>query len=218
MKFSHIWPIPFIRKLSRPLKVIRMHGIAFFIWMAFTVVGGLVGAIVSIIRHIWVEGMSFGQALFCEGLSGVFYTYSIAMVAASLSSVFIILSEHKELSFRKYQIPTITMSIFTLFFGGVLYALSMEHNKLNAPIIDEYGFDWAQGFVVIVAVAISIYAFCISRLDGHKKEFSDIKDTYFEDDKYTQNQDISELSDAGKYENSIIQEKSVDLNSQEIKK
>ncbi len=203
MRIVQYWPIPFFRKVFRPLKVIPMHGIAFFIWIVFTAIGGLVGAIVSIIRHMWVEDLSFGEAVLCEGLSGVFYTYSIAMVAASLSSVFIVLSEHKELSFRKYQIPTIAISIFTLFFGGVLYALSMEHNKIEKTHIVGCDIDWAQIIVVFVAVAISIYAFCISRLDKHKKEFADIRDVYFDDEKYMQNQDITTLADALKVENSI---------------
>ena len=92
-----------------------MHLMAFFLWTAFTLFGGLIGIMVSIIRNTLYGGLNLSEALYIESQNGSLYTYSIAMVAAVLSSVFITFAESKKLKFRRQQIVTITISIFLLF-------------------------------------------------------------------------------------------------------
>lgn len=109
------WLLDMCRQFVRPLRIIPMHLMAFFLWTAFTLFGGLIGIMVSIIRNTLYGGLNLSEALYIESQNGSLYTYSIAMVAAVLSSVFITFAESKKLKFRRQQIVTITISIFLLF-------------------------------------------------------------------------------------------------------
>ena len=169
----------FLKFLAQPFRVIRFHKISFFLWMSFTLFGGLIGIVISVIRYTLFGDYSVSQAVYIESMNGSFYTYSIAIVASVLSGVFIIFAEKDTLSFRRYQIPFITMSIFLMFFGGVFYALakqmgSMSDNKI--PDSSEITIEWKQLSILVLSVIFSIYSFCVCRLDDHKSDFNSIAD------------------------------------------
>lgn len=185
------WIIYIIKQFSRPFRIIAMHPMAFFLWLAFTLFGGLIGIIVSMVRNTLFGGLHFSEALFLESQNGSLYTYSIAMVAAVLSSVFITFAESRKLKFRRQQIVTITISIFVLFFSGVLYALSME-----APVVSEIRklgpmtINWKLFCIVVIAILVSIYSFCVCRLDNHEEQFKDIMDSLSKEDVVNDNQGL----------------------------
>lgn len=163
----------------KPFKVIQHHYLAFFLWLAFTIFGGLMGVIVNIMRNMWfiTNPLKFEQALSLEMINGSFYTYSIAMVAGVLCSVLILFSELKkeELNFRGHQIVIVSFSIFITLFGGVFYALSKGDINTSANSLDSGLYiDWQQIIVFIIAVIISIYSFCVIRLNDHKEEFKEL--------------------------------------------
>ena len=169
----------FVIQLFRPFGVIKYHKMSFFLWLMFTLLGGLIGVIVSIARNVLFEDhYSLLQAIYIESANGAFYTYSIAVVAAVLSSVFIVFSENKNLSFRRYQIPLISFSIFLLLFGGVFYALSKKTsiNLNELPDTEVIKVEWKQLTIFVLSVLFSIYSFCVCRLDEHSEVFSDISD------------------------------------------
>ena len=191
------WFCNIFKQVFRPFGIIKLHAMAFFLWVSFTLVGGLIGIIVSIFRNTIFGGLDFVEALYIESHNGSLYTYSIAMIAAVLSSVFIAFAENNKLRFRRYQIVTITFSIFLLFFGGVFYALSMD-----APAIDEIRkmpecnhVNWKQLIIVAVSFFVAIYSFCVCRLDNHASLFKDIMDSEsreeFKNDNATLPKDIS---------------------------
>lgn len=145
----------------------------------FTLLGGLLGVIVSVAKNtLFDDHLTLRQALYIESANGVFYTFSIAIVATVISSVFIIFSEKKELSFRRYQIPLITFSIFILLFGGVFYALSKKSTFTihDIPDPDTIVVEWKQLIIFILAILFSVYSFCVCRLDDHHIDFNDISD------------------------------------------
>lgn len=169
----------FVKFLAQPLKVIRLHKISFFLWTSFTLFGGLIGIVVSVIRYALFGTYSIAQAMYIESMNGSFYTYSIAIVAAVLSGVFIIFAEEDTLNFRRYQIPFITISIFLMFFGGVFYALAKQTGDMSVNVIpetDDIVIEWKQFTIFILSVLFSIYSFCVCRLDDHQPYFSDISD------------------------------------------
>ena len=169
----------FLKFVAQPLKVIRFHMISFFLWTAFTLFGGLIGIVISLIRYVLFGEMSVCHAIYIESMNGSFYTYSIAIFAAVLSGVFIIFAEKDTLYFRRYQIPFITISIFLMFFGGVFYALSKQTVPLNivqVPATDQIVIEWKQFSIFILSVLFSVYSFCVCRLDDHRPDFSEISD------------------------------------------
>lgn len=169
----------FFKFLARPLKVIRLHMISFFLWTSFTLFGGLIGIVISVIRYALFGNLSVPQAIYIESMNGSFYTYSIAIVAAVLSSVFIIFAEKDTLNFRRYQIPFITISIFLMFFGGVFYALAKQTSSMSVNVIPDNSLitiEWKQFSIFVLSVLFSIYSFCVCRLDDHSPDFSDVSD------------------------------------------
>lgn len=174
------WIYGVFKQVVRPFSVIKYHGMSFFLWCMFTLIGGLLGILVSVAKSIWFEPkLSLSQALYIESANGAFYTYSIAIVAAVLSSVFIVFSEKKDLGYRRYQITLIAFSIFLLLFGGVFYALSKDSSSLNIsdiPSKETIVIEWKQLIVFILSILFSLYSFCVCRLDEHNEVFSDISD------------------------------------------
>ena len=169
----------FFKFLAQPLRVIRFHKVSFFLWMSFTLFGGLIGIVISVVRYYLFGPYKLLQAIYIESMNGSFYTYSIAVVASVLSGVFIIFAEKETLNFRRYQIPFITMSIFLMFFGGVFYALAKQTNSISItdiPNVEDINIEWKQFSIFILSVLFSIYSFCVCRLDDHKSDFKSISD------------------------------------------
>lgn len=168
----------FVKQVFRPFIIIYIHGMAFFLWVSFTLIGGLIGIVVSLIRNSLFGGLNFTQAMYIESRNGSFYTYSIAVVASVLSAAFIVFAENNRLQFRRHQIVTITLSIFLLFFGGVFYALSIEAPPVaEMQTIKDISINWRQLSVVAVSILVAIYSFCVCRLDNHAEQFKDIMDS-----------------------------------------
>lgn len=168
----------FFKPVFLPFRIIYIHGMAFFLWVSFTLIGGLIGIMVSLIRNSLFGSLNFKQAMYIESHNGSFYTYSIAIVASVLSTAFIVFAENNRLQFRRYQIVTITISIFLLFFGGVFYALSIEaHPVAEMQTIKDISINWRQLSVVGVSILVAIYSFCVCRLDNHAEQFRDIMDS-----------------------------------------
>lgn len=183
----------FSNSLLKPFKVIGLHKISFFLWTSFTLFGGLIGIVISIIRYVLFGDYTFTQAIYIESTIGSFYTYSIALVASVLSTVFIIFAEIEKLNFRRYQIPLITMSIFLMFFGGVCYALSKqtEYSPVGA-IPQNLCLEWKQLIVFALSIVFSIYSFCVCRLDEHIEAFQSISDNVFKNAKPNLPEDVNQ--------------------------
>lgn len=167
------------KRILSPFNIVLMHRAAFFVWFMFTLLGGLVGVVISIMRHMWFGTVhyTFKQALYVETTSGALYTYAIATIAAVLSGLFVLFAEREKLSYRTLQIPTAALSVFVLLFGGVFYALNIDSAGVIAcPSDNEIAFDWKQFIILCLSLLFSVYAFCLCRIDDHDTEFEDIKD------------------------------------------
>lgn len=169
------------RRIISPLHIVRMHRAAFFVWFMFTLLGGLVGVVISIMRHLWFSDVhyTFKQALYVETTNGSIYTYAIATIAAVLSGLFVLFAEKEKLSYRTLQIPTAALAVFVLLFGGVFYALNINSSNTGAicpPPDAELVLDWKQVAILILALMFSIYTFCLCRIDDHNEEFKEIQD------------------------------------------
>ena len=182
------------RRIVSPFYIVSMHRAAFFVWFMFTLLGGLVGVVISIMRHLWFSDVhySFKQALYVETTNGSIYTYAIATIAAVLSGLFVLFAEKEKLSYRTLQIPTAALAVFVLLFGGIFYALNINSSNAGAlcpPPDAELVLDWKQLVILILALLFSIYTFCLCRIDDHNEEFKDIQDKNYKNSslKHTKN-------------------------------
>ena len=179
----------FIKTVVKPLRVIRYAGLEFFVWIAYSLIGGFLGILVSVAKHWWFgENKGFSRALSIEIGSCSFYTYSIALLASVLSMVFIGFVRNKGMQFKRYKIAVITISILALIFGGVFYALSVD---LGVP--SRFSFCdsqvWLQFVVLGISILVAIYTFTITRLDDYQEKFQDISDSSF-DNKQDEDQSV----------------------------
>lgn len=173
--FSHI------KNVFKPLSIVGIEKPAFLLWMAFSLIGGAIGILVSILKHwLFTDEMLFIDAIVRECRNGSFYTYSIALFASSLSSVFISMLARNTLSFRKRKIYIVSILIYGLIFGGILYALSVDWgvNMDSHRLMQK---DWIELGVTFVAIMISIYSFCIAKLDNHMETLRDIEERDYTD-------------------------------------
>lgn len=171
-----------IHKIFRPFRIIPMHRATFIVWAILTLLGGLVGVIANVFKSVGFGDSGFLEAVNYETITGSLYTYSIAIIASVLGSLFVLFEEKDKLNYRYLQIPTAAVSIIVLLFGGIFYAF----NKGYEPD----GFDWKQVGILFLSVFISIYVFCLSRLDDHDPYFNDISDK-----RYTKNDVVNIPSD-----------------------
>lgn len=167
-----------------PFRVYKRKKLTFSMWTSFSLIGGAVGILVSIVRHwLFTPKSSIGSALIIEGNNGAFFTYSIALIAATLGTVFISFVDNKHFRFRKYKIVLISISVYALLFGGIMYALSIG----GSPEILCVSY-WCQLFLLILAFFLSIYAFFVCRMDEHIDLFDDIIEAFSEEN--SENEDF----------------------------
>lgn len=159
-----------------PLTVIKSDTSPFVLWVAFSLIGGIIGILVSVLKHwLFTVGMDFTDAIVRECRNGSFYTYSIALFASSLSSIFLSMLGNSTVSFRKRKIYVLSLLIYSLIFSGVLYALSVDFE--NNPSLNELSQkDWIQLGTTLLAIIVSIYSFCIARLEVIWKDGNALKD------------------------------------------
>ena len=170
-----------IGALWRPFQVYGKRRLTFMMWISFSLIGCAVGILVSILRHsIFTDGLDIGDAIQIELLNGAFYTYSIALIASVLGSVFINFVDNEYFKFRRYKVTLIAISVYALLFGGVMYALSI--NTYTAEELSEakIQFCWGQVIMLFLAVVLSIYAFFVCRMDAHTDLFDDIVENFEE--------------------------------------
>ena len=167
--------------LLTPLRVFCKRRLTFVMWLLFSLVGGAVGIIVSILRHsIFTNGLDLEDALMIEVLNGAFYTYSIALIASVLGSVFINFVDNEQFRYRKYKVILIAISVYALLFGGIMYALSINSYTREEIANAAPPFSWGQLIILIFAVALSVYAFFVCRMDDHSDLFDDLIDNFSE--------------------------------------
>lgn len=164
-----------------PFRVFGKRRLTFIMWLLFSLIGGAVGIIVSILRHsVFTNGLNFRDAFAIEILNGAFYTYSIALIAASLGSVFINFVDNEQFRYRRYKVILIALSIYALLFGGIMYALSINSYTKEALANAEMHFSWGQLIILILAICLSIYSFFVCRMDDHSDLFDDLVDSFEE--------------------------------------
>jgi hypothetical protein len=177
-----------LKFLTDPIEIILDNRSEFFIWFLFTVIAGQIGIIANMIIRFYSYSASLKESILIDSNNGSFYTFSIALVASLLGPLFINLLNSKLLRFKTLKIYTIILSIFFLFFAGIVYAviqskIRYNNNQLNLSI------DWTQFILYILAIGLVFYAYCILRLENDPIKYQDLDDQQYNevDDKEVEN-------------------------------
>lgn len=170
-----------IKKLLSPYKVIKDNISEFIIWFLFTIIMGQAGIIAKVLIRKYSNETPIFQSIYSDSISGNFYTFAIALVAAVLGPLFINLINSEKLKFKSIKVLTIIAAIFFLFITGIIYA-SVQSKNLNQTGIVDLSIDWTQLLLYIFAIAFASYGYSILRLELSKQNFNDVDDPLFNEE------------------------------------
>lgn len=182
-------------RIILPLKVILLKKGTFFLWFLFTIIAGLLGPIINIANNCGFNNLPIGISIFEDSRAGTFYTFSIVLIASAIGSLFLNLLDSSD-KFKKMKLYFMALCIFPLFFGGIFYSSFTQKQKEefkvsclkqyrkqninNASSKIQLVLDQKQFWLLLLALFISIYAFCLEYMNANPTEFDEIRDSYLD--------------------------------------
>lgn len=196
MKNSWQFLITLLKRVRLPLKVIELKKGTFFLWFLFTIIAGLLGPIINIANNCGFNDLPMAISVFEDSKAGTFYTFSIVLIASAIGSLFLNLLDSSD-AFKKMKLYFMALCIFPLFFGGIFYSSFTQKQKEairisysektetqnpDSPPLTEESIvvDWKQLILLLLALFISVYAFCLQYMNANPTEFKEIRDSYLD--------------------------------------
>lgn len=164
-----------LMKIISPFRLITKDIVDFFIWFVFTILVGQLGIFINLIIRCIGDKKPIGYSLLLDSLTGSFYIFSIATVASMLGPLFANFINGDPFKFRKLKIVTVILSIFFVFFSGIIYSILQSKQNVNIAI-DNISVDKWQLRIYFVSLIICIYIYCLLKIDNHASEYSDLED------------------------------------------
>ena len=147
----------------------------FWIWSAFTILGGLLGFLFNLVQRCIFGQYNLAETLYIESASGSFYIFSIVLISSVLAPLFLQIAENNKIEFRRIKMGFVVFSIFILLFSSVFYSVYMS--EVDFPIPNtKLHIDWWQLSFFVVSLFIAIYSFGIKLIDDNPKENDDLRE------------------------------------------
>lgn len=175
-----------------PFKVIGENKVDFGVWFIFTILAGQLGIIINAITKFY-SNHTILESLYLDSSNGSFYTFSIALVASLLGSIFLnFLNSSKNIEYKTVKIFTIIISIFFVFFSGIIYAILQKQNsQTNLSLL--YRIDWSQLIFYLASIIIVVYGYGIQKLE-FSKNYNEINDPLFSEQSDQRRDEVIEES------------------------
>lgn len=167
----------FIRIVD-PFTVIKHNKADFCIWFIFTIFAGQLGIILNIVIRKYSYNTSLSHSIYLDSITGSFYTFVIATVASMLGPLFINIVNSERLKFKILKVLATIVTIFTLFFTGVIYSVTQSKNNPSLENI-KIKIDSTQLAIYIFSIFVCIYAYSLIKLDDHQKKYGHLDDPPF---------------------------------------
>jgi hypothetical protein len=171
-----------LKLFVKPFNTIKDNKLIFLIWFLFTVFAGQIGIISNFIIRYINGSYSFQETIYLDSNNGSFYTYSIALLAATLGPLFVNMTEKSPTKFKSIKILTIVVSIFTLLFASVFYTSTQSDNIHSGIRNLFFKIDIWQFVFLVISVIISIYAYSVLRLESNYGKYKELDDNFAEED------------------------------------
>lgn len=168
--------VKIVKSFLSPWSIIKKKPLAFILFFLFTIFAGQIGIIINLITRLHSGKFNFYQSVYLDSASGSFYTYSIALIASSLGPLFVNFAEKSPTEFRSIKILTISISIFVLFFAGVLYSVTTVNPDPSTINSENFIIDLPQFILFVFAILIATYIFNVLELENFKEDFPCIND------------------------------------------
>lgn len=190
--------------LIDPWKLLFKEKKFFFIWFIFTVFAGQLGLLVNMINR-WQILASIN----IDATNGFFYAYSIALLGSILGPLFNNILETSPTKFKSIKLIVLAVSIFILFFAGILYSKTVikldsiavqslnnskdegldlttkndSSRKLKDFKTEKIETDLLQLSFSALVLFLVTYIYCLTRLDFNYDEFKHLDDFSEKDNK-----------------------------------
>jgi hypothetical protein len=172
-----------VKRLLEPCLAIGENKKIFFLWFIFTILIGQIGVIINLILRTRGDvSISAKESIFLDSSAGSFYTFSIALLASSLSPIFINFIESNPPKFKSIKIITIVIAFLTIFFAGIFYSSSFDLSDYVNLTKKSISLDGWQLFFLLTSIIISIYAYSILRMEYNYPKYEHLDDTFSEKD------------------------------------
>lgn len=161
-----------------PVTVVQYYKTEFALWFIFTIIAGQLGILVNFIIRYYSYGISIPTSIYLDSISGSFYIFSIATVASMLGPLFTNILLSNKLVFKTLKVFTTVITIFFLFFSGVVY--SVIQSKSDIPLSNlKLNPDWTQIVVYLFSLFLCFYVYCILKLDNYQKKYKHLNEPIF---------------------------------------
>lgn len=169
----------FLNSIKGPFAIIKDHKLEFAVWLAFVVIAGQLGTIINIIGRVFFDDWELCESLCADSSSGVFYTYSLVLIASILGSCINRFIHKKKKEYSCILSIFLPLLIFLLLFNAVFYSYATQgsYEEFKSITSENITVDWAQLFFFIVSILCAIYAFGLDRLHLHG-EYDSLSDSY----------------------------------------
>jgi hypothetical protein len=181
-----------VQRIFKPFSVLKKKNmkVSFILWLVFVIIIGQIGIIASIISNWHTLGFN---AIILNYKFGNLYVFTVACLSFGIYDYFNEYYLKRELRFRGIKIVTAAIALCLIFL--VLIIFSSNHLPLNSTVSqiarqwDWLGVTW-QIILYSSAVILSVYMFCVNKLDLFSDEYSDLDDFI-----YLENENIKALEE-----------------------
>lgn len=165
------------KRLLEPCSAIGEKPKIFFLWFVFTIFIGQIGIFINLIlRTRSGANITITESLFLDSTAGSFYTFSIALLASSLSPIFINFIESHPPKFKSIKVITIVVAFLAIFFAGIFYSSSFDLTEYVNIAKENLILDGWQLFFLILSIFISIYAYSTIRMEYNYPKYEHLDD------------------------------------------
>jgi hypothetical protein len=153
----------YLTRLVKPLAVIPDAQAAFWIFLSITIVVGQAGILFALLTSLTNPQITFKGILSENLTSGNFYTFSISLIASSITPFLIEYLDKKQIHFRSIKIiGSLIAVVFLLLPMTGLFARLIGPSQATMSGIQV---DWLQLIFYALSVLACIYLYCVWLLE-----------------------------------------------------
>lgn len=165
----------FLLFIMRPFKAIRKNKTSFWLWAISTLFMGNLGLFINMVIRGYSGKTSVLESFQYDFMTGSLYLFSIVLLASSFGSILIDFTKEGD----EFKQPKTLWFIFTVivwFFCGLSYSGFVTAQLPHIP--NSFENDWGQWLFFFLSLFLSVYAFCLLKLDSSDQDFAEISDKY----------------------------------------
>jgi fumarate reductase subunit D len=162
----------YLTRLVKPLAVIPDAMAAFCIFLCITIVVGQAGILLTLLTSLSGSGMTFKGIISDNLVSGNFYTFSISLIASSITPFLVEYLDKKQIHFRSIKIIGSVLAIVFLLLP--MTCLFARHIGTSSSSTSDIHIDWIQLIFYGFSILSCTYLYCVFLLDYDYPSYAEL--------------------------------------------